>query len=148
MFTSLYLPSISLALGTRLPRFLLRVFRLLGDGVTGGGEQGGLVLVEGGVGVVVVRREGGLEHGQGVGQGDTGSLSKHSHPTVALLGVGVVVDLVGDVDGGDGDDGPLCGVTCCVLKVEMLLSSSYQRLSGGERTSQPSRLQHNSPQLG
>ena len=27
--------------------------------------------------------------------------------------------------------GPMCGVTCCVLKVEMEESSSYQRLSGG-----------------
>ena len=110
-----------MALGARLPRFLLGIFRLLGDGITGGGEEGRLVLVEGGVGVVVVGGEGGLEHGEGVSQGDTGSLSKHSHPTVALLVgdgggvVGGVVEVV-DVDGGDGNGGPLCGVTCCVLR--------------------------------
>ena len=107
-----------MALGARLPRFLLGAFCLLGDGITGGGEEGRLVLVEGGVGVVVVGGQGGLEHGEGVSQGDTGSLSEHSHPTVALLvgdGSGVVVEVV-DVDGGDGNDGPLCGVTCCVLR--------------------------------
>ena len=64
IFTSLLLPSISLALGARLPRLLLCVFCLLGDGITGGCEERRLVLVEGAVGVVVVGAEGGLEHGQ------------------------------------------------------------------------------------
>lgn len=81
------LPSSGLALRTRLPGFLFCVFRLLFDGIAGRGEERGLVLVEGGVGVVVVGGEGGLEHWQGVSQGDAGSLPEHSHPTVALLDI-------------------------------------------------------------
>ena len=69
-----------------------------------------------------------------MGQGDAGSLSEHSHGTLAVVVVGDVV--VGGVVG------PQCGVTCCVLKVEMLHSSSFQRLVGPERRSQPSPHQH------
>ena len=77
-------PSICQALRPNLGNLLLIVTGLLRDGVKGGGEEGRLVLVEGGVGGVLLGGEGGLEHGEGVSEGDAGSLSKHCHLASSL----------------------------------------------------------------